>query len=379
MIDLAESRIKIDEIDRQMVELYEKRMELAMDIADYKKSVGKPIYDAAREEEKLTTLRAMAGSEFNKKAIADLFKQIMSMSRRLQYMLLEDQESLGFTELEHFPRNKETQIAFYGERGSYTEQAMLEYFQTEVSGLPMETFEEVMQAVQGGKAEYGVLPIENSSTGTLSDIFDLLSEYNVYIIGEHMVKIEHNLWGLPGAKLSDIRQVYSHKQGLLQCSQFLSMHPLMKQIVGGSTAGSARKVLEEQDIAQAAIASRRAGEYLGLSLLQEAIHNEDHNTTRFIIISNQRIYSQTAERTSICFALPHKSGSLYHTLSHFIYNNINMTKIESRPITGKAFAYRFYVDIEGGLENPAVKNALHCIREEALEMKILGSYIPVHA
>ncbi len=379
MIDLAESRIKIDEIDRQMVELFEKRMELAMDIANYKKSVGKPIYDAAREEEKLTTLRAMAGSEFNKKAIADLFKQIMSMSRRLQYMLLEDQESLGFTEVEHFPRNKETQIAFYGERGSYTEQAMLEYFQTEVSGLPMETFEEVMQAVQGGKAEYGVLPIENSSTGTLSDIFDLLSEYNVYIIGEHMVKIEHNLWGLPGAKLSDIRQVYSHKQGLLQCSQFLSMHPQMKQIVGGSTAGSARKVLEEQDITQAAIASRRAGEYLGLSLLQEAIHNEDHNTTRFIVISNQRIYSQTAERTSICFALPHQSGSLYHTLSHFIYNNINMTKIESRPITGKAFAYRFYVDIEGGLENPAVKNALHCIREEALEMKILGSYIPVHA
>ncbi len=379
MIDLAESRIKIDEIDRQMVELFEKRMELAMDIADYKKSVGKPIFDAAREEEKLTALRAMAGSEFNKKAVADLFKQIMSMSRRLQYMLLEEQESLGFKEVEHFSRNKDTQIAFYGEKGSYTEQAMLEYFQTEVSGLPMVTFEEVMQAVQDGKAEYGVLPIENSSTGTLADIFDLLSEYNVYIIGEHMVKIEHNLWGMPGAKLSEIRRVYSHKQGLLQCSQFLSLHPLMQQIVGGSTAGSARKVLEEQDVTQAAIASRRAGEYLGLSLLQEAIHNEDHNTTRFIVISNQRIYSETAERTSICFALPHKSGSLYHMLSHFIYNNINMTKIESRPITGKAFAYRFYVDIEGGLENPAVKNALHCISEEALEMKILGSYIPVHA
>ncbi len=377
MIDLLESRRKIDDIDRQMVELFEKRMELAMDIADYKKSVGKPIFDAAREEEKLTALRAMAGSEFNKKAVADLFKQIMSMSRRLQYMLLESQASLGFTAVEHFPIEKETRIAFYGERGAYTEQAMLEYFRTEASGIPMGTFEEVMQAVQDGAAEYGVLPIENSSTGTLSDIFDLLSEYNVYIIGEHMVKIEHNLWGLPGAKLSEIRQVYSHKQGLLQCSQFLAKHPQMKQIVGGSTAGSARKVLEEQDITQAAIASKRAGEYLGLSLLQEAIHDEDHNTTRFIIISNQKIYRETAERTSICFALPHKSGSLYHMLSHFIYNNVNMTKIESRPIAGKAFAYRFYVDIEGGLENPAVMNALHCIQEEALEMKILGSYIPV--
>lgn len=379
MIDLLESRTKIDEIDRQMVELFEKRMELAMDIADYKKSVGKPIFDAAREDEKLTTLKAMAGSEFNQKAIADLFKQIMSMSRRLQYMLLESQESLGFTAVEHFPRNKDTKVAFYGERGTYTEQAMLEYFQTEVDGIPMETFEEVMQAIQDGKAEYGVLPIENSSTGTLSDIFDLLSEYNIYIIGEHMVKIEHNLWGLPGARLEDIKQVYSHKQPLLQCSEFLSAHPSMKQVVGGSTAGSARRVLEEMDITQAAIASKRAGEFLGLSLLQEAIHNEDHNTTRFIIISNQKIYSETAERTSICFALPHKSGALYHMLSHFIYNNINLTKIESRPITGKAFAYRLFVDIEGGLENPAVKNALHCITEEALEMKILGSYIPVPA
>jgi len=378
MVDLLESRKKIDEVDQKMVELFEDRMQLAMDIAEYKRSVGKPIYDATREEEKLSALSDLTKNEFNKKAVADLFKQIMSMSRRLQYMLLDNLESLGFRSVEMLPSDNATKVAFYGEKGSYTEQAMLEYFKSEVTDIPMETFGDVMQAIKEGKASYGVLPIENSSTGTLSDIFDLLAEYDNLIVGEHLVKIEHNLWGIPGAKISDIKKVYSHRQGLLQCSEFLKQHADIKQIEGGSTAGSARRVLEEEDISQAAIASKRAGECNGLHLLQEAIHNEANNMTRFIIISNQKIYSKGAERTSICFELPHKSGSLYHMLSHFIYNNINMTKIESRPIAGKAFAYRFFVDIEGGLDNPAVKNALHCISEEAIEMKILGSYIPVH-
>lgn len=377
MIDLLESRKKIDEVDRKIVELFEARMELAMDIADYKRSVGKPIFDAAREEEKLTSLMALTENEFNKKAIADLFKQIMSMSRRLQYMLLDSLESLGLSEIDEIITKEDTQVAFFGEKGSYTEQAMHEYFKNNVNGIPMGTFKDVMQAIKDGKAEYGVLPIENSSTGTISDIFDLLAEYDNFIIGEHLVKIEHNLWGIQRAKISDIKKVYSHRQGLLQCSEFLKMHPGIEQIEFGSTAACARRILEENDISQAAIASERAGGYLGLNLLQASIHNEANNTTRFIIISNKKMFIKGAQRTSICFVLPHKSGSLYHALSHFIYNNINMTKIESRPIAGKAFAYRFFVDIEGSLDEPAIKNALHCIKEEAIEMKILGCYIPV--
>jgi chorismate mutase/prephenate dehydratase len=377
MIDLQESRKKIDEVDRKMLELFETRMNLAMDVADYKRSVGKPIYDAAREEEKLNTLEALADNEFNRKAITDLFKQIMSMSRRLQYMQFNQQDSMGFSSVDEITLDHDTTVAFFGEKGSYTEQAMLEFFKMDVTDLPLGTFSEVMQAIKEGKADYGVLPIENSSTGTLSDIFDLLSDYDNFIIGEHHVKIEHNLWGIPGAKLSDIQTVYSHKQGLLQCSEFLKQHPAMKPVEGGSTAACARLVLEGKDSTKAAIASKRAGECLGLHLLESSIHNEDNNTTRFIIISNKKIYVKGADRTSICFELPHKSGSLYHMLSHFIYNNINMTKIESRPIAGKAFAYRFFVDIEGGLDDPSVINALHCMKEEALETKILGCYIPV--
>lgn len=376
MIDLQESRKKIDEIDKKIVELFEKRMQIAKDIAEYKLSVGKPIYDAAREEEKLAALTALTDNEFNKRAIVDLFKQIMSLSRRLQYMHTDGNASLQLTQIDSIDVDRDTKVAYFGERGSYTEQAMMEYFKTKVSGIAMQTFEDVMKAVKEGQVRFGVLPIENSSTGTLSDIFDLLAQYDNYIIGEQLIKIEHNLWGLPGAKLSDIRVVHSHRQGLLQCSNFLKQHPEIEQAESGSTAGCARLILEMQDKSHAAIASRRAGEVYGLSLLKEAIHDEEHNSTRFIIISGEKIYLKGADRTSICFELPHKSGSLYHMLSHFIYNNINMTRIESRPIAGKAFAYRFFVDIVGALDRPEVKNALHCIREEALAMKILGCFAP---
>lgn len=377
MIDLQDSRLKIDEIDKKMVELFEQRMQLAIDVADYKKSVGKPIFDPAREEEKLNALCSLTNNEFNKKAINDLFTQIMSMSRRLQYTLLSSTDNFGFTSVDKIMFHKNANVVYYGEIGSYTEQAMLEYFNGDVNGIPMGTFKEVMQAIKEGKADYGVLPIENSSTGTLSDIFDLLSEYDNYIVAEQVVKIEHNLWGLSQASLSDILTVYSHKQGLLQCSGFLSQQNTIKQIDGGSTAGCAKRILDENDLSQAAIASKRAGEYYGLKVLKESIQNHEDNSTRFIIISNKKIYDKNAKRTSICFTLPHKSGSLYHMLSNFIYNNINMTRIESRPILGKAFKYRFFVDIEGNLENPAVKNALHCMKEEALELKILGSFVPV--
>lgn len=377
MVDLQESRKKIDEVDRKLLELFEYRMQLASEVAEYKRSTGKPVFDPAREEAKLAELRSMTKDEANKTAVADLFTQIISMSRRLQYSMLDTSFQLGFTAVDSFEADQNTKVVFFGEKGSYTEQAMLEYFKNEVTGIPTGTFGDVMQAVKEGKADYGVLPIENSSTGTLSDIFDLLAEYDNVIIGEHVIKIEHNLWGLPGAELKDIRTVYSHRQGLLQCSGFLKAHPEMKPIEFGSTAGCARRILEEGDNTQAAIASLRAGEAHGLKLLQSSIHDDETNSTRFIIISNRKLYDRRAERTSLCFVLPHKSGSLYHMLSHFIYNKINMTRIESRPIVGKAFEYRFFVDIEGRIDDPAVMNALHCIGLEAHEMKILGSFLPV--
>lgn len=373
MQDLRESRERIDEIDLMLLKLFEERMKLSMSIADYKRATGMPVYDPEREGEKIELLKAAAACEHNKDAVSELFAQIMTMSRRLQYTMLEDNYSLGFTPFECLETDENTRIAFYGVTGSYTEQAMMEYFRNKVNAIPMKTFEDIMLAVKEKRAEYGVLPIENSATGTLSDTYDLLAEYDNCIVGEQVVKIEHHLWGLPSASLSDIRKVYSHRQGLLQCSGFLKQHPYIKQVEGGSTSDCAGIVLEQGEVSQAAIASRRAGEHFGLKLLKESIHNDETNSTRFIIITNKRIYFRGAKKTCLCFVLPHKSGSLYHMLSHFIYNSINMTRIESRPIPGKAFEYRFFVDIEGSMENLSVKNALKCIGVEALEMKVIGS------
>lgn len=376
MKDLQDIRKKIDEVDNRLLEIFEERMQLAHSVAEYKKSRGLPVYDRTREEEKLAALKDRTKHEKNKALVMDLFSQIMAMSRRVQHGEMDTLGDFGFIEADQIPAGR-AGVVYYGETGSYTEAAMLEYFKGDADGIPLGTFREVMQALKEQKAEYGVLPMENSSTGTLTDSFDLLAEYDNYIIGEHVIRIDHNLWGLPEAGLSDIRTVYSHRQGLLQCSSFLNANPEIRLVEGGSTAGCARRIVEEGDITRAAIASRRAGETYGLKLLKASIHNDRNNSTRFIIISNKRIYYKGARRISLCFVLPHKSGSLYHMLSHFIHNNINMTRIESRPIQGKAFEYRFFVDIEGNLQDPSVKNALLCIREEALEMKILGSFNPV--
>lgn len=377
MTDLLRIRKEIDEVDKKLLELFEYRMELSLQVAEYKKKHKLPVYDPVREEEKLSKLKSSAVNQENSDAISELFSQILAISRRAQYTALNTLDDLGFTAVDKFEAGQDTKIAYYGEIGSYTQQAMLEYFKGLGEGIPMATFEEVMEALKKDEVDYGVLPIENSSTGTLSDIFDLLAEYDNYIIGEHVVAIDHNLWALPEAKFADIKRVYSHRQGLLQCSNFLKEYPDLELVEGGSTAGSAKKIRTDNDITQAAIASRRAGETYGLKLLKASIHNEEHNQTRFIIISNKRRYYREAKRISICFVLPHKSGALYHMLSHFIHNNINLTKIESRPIKGKAFEYRFFADFEGSLEDVGVRNALHSIKKEAMEMKILGSYVPV--
>ena len=373
MIDLSESRKEIDEIDRQLVELFERRMKVSADVAEYKKRTGMPVLDQGRERAKLQTLKAMASNDFNRHGIEELFTQIMSMSRKLQYARLHASFGEKFRKVDSLQK-KDARIIFFGEKGSYSEQAMKEYFGEDAAGEPSASFREVMAKVKSGEADYGVLPIENTTTGGITDIYDLLTEFNHYIVGEHVVKIEHCLLGLPGAELSSVRTVYSHAQGIMQCGAFLRKHPGIRTVEAMSTSGCAKKVHEDGDRSQAAIAGRRAGEMYGLVPLAEGIQDNDKNSTRFIIISGRREYTKDANKVSISFTLPHESGTLYNMLSHIIYNNLNMTKIESRPLTGRPFEYRFFVDFEGNLEDPGVVNTLNGIQAEALDLTIFGNY-----
>jgi chorismate mutase/prephenate dehydratase len=263
---------------------------------------------------------------------------------------------------------------FQGVEGAYSQQAMMKYFGAECDSFHVETWKDAMEAIQNGEADFAVLPIENSSAGIVSENYDLLVEYDNYIVGEQILPIQHVLMGLPEASPDDITSVYSHPQALMQCGDYLYSHSEWDKMSVKNTAVAAKKIKEDGDKTQAAIASRLTAELYGLKILQDNISNSENNATRFIIVTNKKICSSKATRISICFEVAHQSGSLYHTLSHFIYNNINMTNIQSRPIKDKTWEYRFFVDIEGKLQDTAVMNALTGIEAEAVSMKILGTY-----
>lgn len=374
-MDLQELRRKIDEIDSQIVSLYEQRMDISKEVAEYKIETGKKVFDKVREEEKLRAVKALTHNEFNSLGVEELFEQIMSMSRKLQYRLLTEKGSAGrlpFIGVDTLDTGN-ARVVFQGAEGAYSQAAMVKYFGEHVNSFHVDTFRDAMMAIEEGSADFAVLPIENSTAGIVSEIYDLLAEFENYIVGEQIIKIEHCLMGIPGATLADIRTVFSHPQSLMQSARYLNERDF-KQISMQNNAFAARKVAEDGDKTQAAIASEYAAEIYGLSILAKEINHSSTNSTRFIIVTNQKIFLKNAGKVSICFEVPHESGSLYHMLSHFIYNNLNMNRIESRPIEGRNWEYRFFIDFEGNLSDSAVKNALRGLRDEAQNLRILGNY-----
>ncbi len=374
-MDLLELRDKLDVLDAQIVNLYEERMELCKQVAEYKIATGKKVFDKQREAEKLTKVKSMTHNDFNARGIVELFEQIMSMSRKLQYGLLAENGAIGklpFIGVDELETTK-ARVVFQGAEGAYSQAAMMQYFGDQVNSFHVDTFRDAMSAIDEGSADFAVLPIENSTAGIVNEIYDLLQEYENYIVGEQIIRIEHCLLGVPGATEEDIKTVYSHPQSLMQSAKFLELHD-WKQISMQNNAFAAKKVADEGDKTQAAIASEYAGKIYGLEVLKKGVNHSGTNSTRFIIVTNQKIFRKDAGKISICFEVPHESGSLYHMLSHFIYNNLNMTKIESRPIEDRNWEYRFFIDFEGNLADSAVKNALRGLRDEARNMKILGNY-----
>ncbi|WMC92152.1 prephenate dehydratase [Kineothrix sp. MB12-C1] len=375
-MDLMELREQIDDIDKQIVELYERRMDISKRVAEYKIENGKKVFDKEREKQKLQSVKSMTHNEFNRYGIEELFEQIMAMSRKLQYQMLTEKGSLGrlpFIGVDSLEK-KDARIVFPGAEGAYTQEAMRQYFGKDVNNFHVETFRDAMIAIDEGSADYAVLPIENSTAGIVSEIYDMLVEFENYIVGEQIIKIEHCLMAAPGTEIEDIKTIYSHPQSLMQSAKYLQEHVSWKQISMNNNAFAAKKVAEDNDKTQAAIASAYAAEAYGLEILERGVNHSNSNSTRFIIVANQKIFLQNAKKVSICFEVPHESGSLYQMLSHFIYNNLNMNKIESRPIVGRNWEYRFFIDFDGNLADSAVKNALRGLRDEARNMKVLGNY-----
>jgi len=375
MDELLKIRDKIDEVDEKIVEYFEQRMELSKQVGEYKLKTGKAVFDRQREVEKIEKLKEVASTEFYGHCVGEIYQQIMSMSRKIQYRLLREEgvnTDIGFDIVDELPK-KDVHVVYQGIPGAYGQQATNAYFGDDVSCHYVKTFKEAMSDLSKGKADYAILPFENSTAGIVADVFDLTVEFDNYIVDIFEIPVEHAVLGVKGAKLEDIKTVYSHEQALMQSDKYIEEKGWDK-IGYYNTAISAKFVAELNDKSVGAIASVNAAKIYGLDVLAEHVNMEDENATKFVVISNKKIAKKNSGTICISFEMPHESGSLYTMLSHIIYNDLNMTMIQSRPIPDRSWQYRFYIEFEGKASQSGVVNALSGINAEALNMKILGNY-----
>jgi len=268
-------------------------------------------------------------------------------------------------------------VAFQGEPGAYSEAAALEFFPSKIETVPFHSFGDVFNAVENKKCTHGLLPIENSLAGSIHRNYDLMLRHNLHIIGEYHYRVKHCLLGLPGAALDDIKQVHSHPQALAQCEASLSKLQI-ERVPEADTAGSARMLSEKRDIHAGALASKHAAEVYGLEVLAEDLEDNPENYTRFLALATHTIPMDETNReeykTSIVFSLQNKPGSLFKALSVFALRDIDLTKIESRPIQGKPWEYLFYIDFIGHISDFVPQRAMEHLQELASFLRVLGSY-----
>jgi prephenate dehydratase len=266
-------------------------------------------------------------------------------------------------------------VAFQGERGAYSEAATVAHFGESVGPLPCQSFEAVFDAVTDGTADRGLIPVENSLAGSIHRNYDLLLRYDLTIVGEIKIRIAHHLIALPGVKLTDVRRVYSHPQALAQCERSLDeLLPQAKRVATYDTAGSVKMLREEGTRDGAAIASRRAADFYQMSLLHGDLEDDPENYTRFLILSQEPVVPEGMAKTSIVFSIDNVPGALFKSLAVFALRDIDLTKIESRPLQGKPWQYFFYIDFAGSVHETACRNALNHLQEIATFFRVLGSY-----
>lgn len=376
MSDIDDYRNRIDEIDKEITKLFEERMDTVINIANYKKDRNLPIFNRDREDEVIEkNVGYLKNSDYAEET-RKFFISLMEVSRELQSRkMLEAEEALEKkVDLSEIKNTKQGKIGFYGALGSFCEEAMLKYFGTVENAKACDEFEDVFLAVKNDEVDYGVVPIENSSTGAISQVYDLIYKYGFYIVGEECIKINQNLIGVKGTTLDTIKEIYSHPQPIQQSTEFLKNYSDWKLIPFHSTSVSAKLISDLKDTSKAAIASNRAASMYGLDIIEENINNQSDNSTRFIIISKKLETDSSCNKVSVVFSLEHKAGTLYKLLRHFAENSINMMKIESRPMEKGAWKYFLYIDFEGNIESEKVKKALNLIEQSSAYFKLIGGY-----
>lgn len=371
MEDLDYLRKQIDDIDDSLVELFLKRMEVVSKVADYKIKNGIDVLVKTREDQIINRHTENIEDETVKSNIKEFLEDLMYISRKSQKKIITPDISIEINDDNEHPYK----VGYSGVQGSFSHQALLEYFGDNTETSCFLTFKDVFEAIQNDEIKYGILPVENSSTGSITEVYDLLGKYNFYIVGEQCIHVEHNLLGIKDTKLCDIKEVYSKDQGFLQCSEFFENHRNWKLVPGTNTAKSAEYISKENSKDKACVASKKAAEVYGLEILKENINNIENNYTRFIVIGKKIRVNSYCNKISVVITLPHKVGSLYHILKHFADNDSNLVKIESRPIGNISFQYLFYIDFNGNMLDNNTKNILRIIEKESLSYKLLGNYV----
>ncbi|HEX6982672.1 MAG TPA: prephenate dehydratase [Balneolaceae bacterium] len=362
----------LDQTDKTIVNALAKRQELVREVLSFKIGDKKNIRDVEREDQLLNKIAELARQAGLDRYFAEqLFKDIIHHSVRFQTHSLVD----------HQNEKKDTlvKVAYQGTDGAFSHQAAFRHFEeryTEVLCFGYDTFQEAAQAVEDEKVDYAILPIENTTAGSINETYDILGSRSLHIVGEEAIRVIHCLLALEKVPLNRIRRILSHPQAIAQCTQFLAKLHSCKVESYIDTAMSAKKVLDDGDLSQAAIAGSYAAEIYGLQILERDLANQPENFTRFVIVSREPVAvdRQIPCKTSLLMATRHEEGSLIQCLKVLDEHNINMTKLESRPRPNEPWKYLFYLDIEGNIQNTDVRLALEELEQKSSSLKVLGCY-----
>lgn len=380
MENLSEIRERINGIDDEIVRLWRERMEASLSVAKYKKENNIPVLDARREKELLARISQSAGEELGVYARV-LYDTVLNLSRSYQhrYLYEDSKTAKKIKNALHktdplFP--KRAVVACQGVEGAYSEIACEKIFQYPTISY-FKSWLDVVNAVENGLCRYGVLPIENSTAGSVNGVYDLMAEHNFYIVKSIRLKVNHCLLANKGARLENIREIYSHEQAVNQCSNFLKAHPEIKVHICENTAVASKTVMESGRTDIAAISSESCRDIYNLQTLLSGVQNKDNNYTRFICISKDLEIYPGADKTSVVLTLPHRPGSLYQVLARFYSLGINLLKLESRPIQNRDFEFLFYFDLADSVYDESFYAILCELEEECEYFHYLGSYSEV--
>ena len=379
-MDLNNLRSEIDKIDDELVKLFGQRMELSAQIADYKKQNRLPIYVPARERAKLQDVAEKAGPEMANYTRV-LYSMLFELSRSYQAKLSDSQPPLYqqiMEAIENTPKlfPQAPMVACQGVEGAYSQIACEKMIKNPFI-MYFKNFEGVFSAIDKGLCQYGILPLENSTAGSVKKVYDLMIKHNFSIVRTFRLKVDHNLLVNPGTKLSDIKEIYSHEQALNQCSSFLESLGAVNIIPVANTAIAAEMVANSGRKDVAALSSRSCADLYNLDVLRSSIQDKGNNRTRFICISKNLEIYPGSDKTSIMMILPHRPGSLYKVMARLYTLGINVTKLESRPIPDRDFEFMFYFDLDTSIYSEEFVQLMCELDDLCEEFKYLGSYCEV--